>query len=496
MSNFFGTVNSGYHLRRELFYRHFSPICLFAVFGTIISTLVITLILYFATSTLRLSSFQPTFFELLTFGSLISTTDPVTTLAVLQVKRVDPQIFYLVFGESALNDAIGLVLFQQCSKLLGTVSTATDLSQSTTRELAIGFATNFSYCVIGSPIVGIILGIGVAYLFKCIDMRENALLELALYIFLLYVPYLVGEILGLSGIVVVLFSGITAKQYCVPNLSEITNMNSDFIFRLIAFLAETAIFLELGLSIVGLTGYFHFKFILCALLACLVGRAANIYPLTAIHNWTIRRRDGVDRPYSSAPAPVHEETTSLLGTEHPTLVRNISTKTHNKMFYMSEGTPSERGDLKIHSNSAHMLWFAGLRGAVAYACVRNFPDTYGNRDSFTMTTMMVILATTFLLGATTAPVLRLLDIETDVCEDSYMNTWSMQRSLPDYIVKLQNFIQSHVCRASDEDDEVFTTTGNNFQTSNLTSSIRRRSSINVAKSVRWEGAGLYDFGMD
>lgn len=458
---------------------------------------MITFILYFAVVVLGLSSFQPTFFELLTFGSLISATDPVTTLAVLQVKRVDPQLFYLVFGESALNDAVGLVLFQECSKLLVTIS-STAANQPTTTELVISFTKDFLSCSIGSPIIGILLGVGVAYLFKCVDMRHNALLELALYVFLLYVPYLVGEILGLSGIVVVLFSGITAKTYCLPNLSEITNINSDFIFRLVAFLAETTIFLELGLSVVDLTGSFHLRFILWALLACLVGRAANIYPLTALHNWTIRRRVGVDQPFVSEAVP--EEITKLLGGERPPMVAHLSTKTRNKMFYMSERTPSERGDLKIFPNCAHMLWFAGLRGAVAYACVRNFPDIYGNRDSFTMTTMMVILATIFGLGATTASVLKFLDIETGVSEDLYMNAWSMERSMPDFVVKIEDFIQRHVHRENDENDDVFMLDGERTHkpenVTDLTSSIRRRSSITLKKSVRWETAGMYDFGMD
>lgn len=51
--------------------------------------------------------FSKAFTELLTFGALISATDPVSTLAVFQEKRVDPHLFYLVFGESVLNDAVG-----------------------------------------------------------------------------------------------------------------------------------------------------------------------------------------------------------------------------------------------------------------------------------------------------------------------------------------------------------------------------------------------------
>lgn len=101
--------NSGYHLRKELFFRHITPIILFAVLGTTISALVIATFLQFVHQMQWMEGredFHPTFTELLTFGALISATDPVSTLAVFQVKRVDPQLFYLVFGESVLNDAV------------------------------------------------------------------------------------------------------------------------------------------------------------------------------------------------------------------------------------------------------------------------------------------------------------------------------------------------------------------------------------------------------
>ena len=55
----------------------------------------------------------------LTFGALISATDPVSTLAVFQELRVDPTLFYIVFGESVLNDAVGIVLFRTFSKFVG-----------------------------------------------------------------------------------------------------------------------------------------------------------------------------------------------------------------------------------------------------------------------------------------------------------------------------------------------------------------------------------------
>jgi len=46
----------------------------------------------------------------LTFGSLISATDPVTVLAVFQALGVKVDLFSMVFGESVLNDAVAIVL--------------------------------------------------------------------------------------------------------------------------------------------------------------------------------------------------------------------------------------------------------------------------------------------------------------------------------------------------------------------------------------------------
>jgi len=54
------------------------------------------------------------------FGSLISSTDPVATLAILKSVGAPPLLYDLVFGESALNDALSIVLFnifrRRCQK--------------------------------------------------------------------------------------------------------------------------------------------------------------------------------------------------------------------------------------------------------------------------------------------------------------------------------------------------------------------------------------------
>jgi sodium/hydrogen exchanger 8 len=57
------------------------------------------------------ATFQPSFLELLTFGALISATDPVSTLAVFQAKQVDPHLFYLVSTLDALFRNMASLLY-------------------------------------------------------------------------------------------------------------------------------------------------------------------------------------------------------------------------------------------------------------------------------------------------------------------------------------------------------------------------------------------------
>jgi len=273
-----------------LFFRHITPIIMFAILGTAISAIVTALILYGFVKLGLSGGFEPTLAELLTFGALISSTDPVSTLAVFQVKRVDPRLFYLCFGESVLNDALAIVLFYSFGKFVS-IDAENDIGAAL-KKFLIDLFTNF----VGSSVLGGLGGACAALLFKQIDMRQNRLVEISVYVILVYIPFLISEILHLSGIVTILFTGMSANRYIVPNLSAITKVNSDMVFRLGAHLAETAIFLELGLSVFGMVGYWNWVFIGWALLACLIARALNVYPLAFIFNRLLLLRDRIPSP--------------------------------------------------------------------------------------------------------------------------------------------------------------------------------------------------------
>lgn len=46
------------------------------------------------------------------FGSTLSATDPVTILAIFNQYKVDPKLYNIIFGESLLNDAVSIVMYE------------------------------------------------------------------------------------------------------------------------------------------------------------------------------------------------------------------------------------------------------------------------------------------------------------------------------------------------------------------------------------------------
>lgn len=69
-------------------------------------------VLVYIYSFLGLESLDVTLIECLIFGSTLSATDPVTILAIFNQYKVDPKLYTIIFGESLLNDAVSIVMYE------------------------------------------------------------------------------------------------------------------------------------------------------------------------------------------------------------------------------------------------------------------------------------------------------------------------------------------------------------------------------------------------
>ncbi|XP_045593385.1 sodium/hydrogen exchanger 7 isoform X4 [Procambarus clarkii] len=318
---------------------------------------------------LWLISSSITFIDCLLFGALISATDPVTILAIFSDLHVDVNLYALVFGESVLNDAVAIVL----SSAIESYGSDTGGFETSAFFLAI---LNFLWIFSMSFLIGSVMGCLTAILTKFTRLKDFPLLETALFVLMSYSTFLMAEAADLTGIVAVLFCGICQAHYTYNNLSVESRVATKTLFELLNFLSENFIFSYIGVSMFT---FDHHKwepgFICIAFLAVIAGRFLNIYPLSCLLN--IGRRP------------------------------------------------------KIPVKFMNMLFFSGLRGAIAFAlAIRN--TSSDARKSILTTTSLIVIVTVILCGGLTTQVLSWLGIPVDVEDDETHHLNQFQPIRNDY----------------------------------------------------------------
>ncbi|KAL4807819.1 sodium/hydrogen exchanger 3 [Aspergillus unguis] len=355
---------SGYELHQANFFRNIGTILTFAFAGTFISALVLGVVL-FAWTRIPLDGFSISFVEAISVGATLSATDPVTILAIFNLYKVEPKLYTVIFGESILNDAIAIVLFETAQKYA--TSDAGSLSILNLFE-AIGL---FLLVFFGSMLVGVIVGIMTALGLKYTHVRRQPKIESCLIVLIAYASYFFSNGVMLSGIVSLLFCGITLKHYAYYNMSRRTQLTTKYLFQVMAQLSENFIFIYLGLDLLVQTEM-QFKplFILVTVVGICLARYLAVFPLSKAINWFLRyraRRRGVE-----------------VADELP-------------FAYQA------------------MLFWAGLRGAVGVALAAGLQGANG--PALRATVLVVVVITVIIFGGTTARMLEILGIRTGVVEE-------------------------------------------------------------------------------
>lgn len=172
-----------------------------------------------------------------------------------------------------------------------------------------------------------------------LDLRKHPSLELAFLLVVTYCPYCLAEGSNLSGIMAILFCGIVMSHYTHFNLSTVTQITMQQTMRTLAFICETSIFSYLGLAIFSFKHQIELSFVIWSIALCLIGRAANIFPLT----WMVNK------------------------------------------FRTT----------KITSKMSFIMWFSGLRGAISYALSLHLEySKEETRRVVITTTLIIVLFTT------------------------------------------------------------------------------------------------------
>lgn len=357
-------LNSGYELKQENFFRNFGSILTFAFLGTFISAVGVGVLVYIW-SFLGLESLELGLLECLIFGSTLSATDPVTILAIFNQYKVDPKLYSVIFGESLLNDAVSIVMYETLTQFHGSEIYISSLFHG------IGI---FLFSFLVSMALGVISGLAMSLVLKHSSLMHYPGIETCLVALSAYTCYFFSNGLSMSGIVSLLFCGITLKHYAYHTMSRRTQRATKYIFSTLAQLSENFIFVYLGLSLFtsapsgeALTSYFKPLFIIITTVAVIFTRYAAVFPLSEAINLFHRHARG------------------------------------------------QRNDELPHSYQMMLFW-AGLRGAVGVALAAGFKGE--NAQVLRMTVLVVVVLTVVLFGGTTARMLEVLGIRTGVEDEA------------------------------------------------------------------------------
>lgn len=158
----------------------------------------------------------------LIYGSTLSATDPVTILAIFNTYKVDPQLYSIIFGESILNDAVSIVMFDTLSQMRG--------SHLSIMSILHGFGF-FAVVFNVSMVLGVVFGLMCSLLLKHTRLRLYKELECCVVLLVAYASYFFSNAVEMSGIVSLLFCGITLKHYAYHNMSRRTQRMSKGILQ-------------------------------------------------------------------------------------------------------------------------------------------------------------------------------------------------------------------------------------------------------------------------
>ncbi|KAF2755929.1 sodium/hydrogen exchanger 3 [Pseudovirgaria hyperparasitica] len=356
---------SGYELHQGNFFRNIGSILTFAFAGTFISALVLGVILWLWTR-IPFDGFSISFVEAMSVGATLSATDPVTILAIFNTYKVDPKLYTIIFGESILNDAIAIVLFETAQKYKSGDNEGKTLNIFTVFE-SIGI---FLVVFFASLVIGLLVGIATSLLLKFTHVRRFPKTESCLILLIAYACYFFSNAIHMSGIVSLLFCGICLKHYAYHNMSRRTQLTTKFIFQIMAQLSENFIFIYLGLSLFT-EDTLEYKplFILITVFGICAARWCAVFPLSALINAAIRYR----------------------------------ARRRNQ--------PAE----EIPWSHQAMLFWAGLRGAVGVALAAGLSGPNGS--ALRATVLVVVVLTVIIFGGTTARMLEILGIRTGIVEE-------------------------------------------------------------------------------
>lgn len=286
----------------------------------------------------------------LLLGILISATDPVSVIATFKEAGVKGRLRLLVEAESLFNDGTVAVLFGVAlAATVGAAAHGADAHSGAANLSVFGVAQTFIVTVTGGVLCGAIVG-GLVLLLA--GRTTDHLVEITFTTVAAYGSFLLAEHFHLSGVLATLTTGVLIGN--TGSLGAISDRGREAVesfWEYIGFVANSLIFLLIGLRLGAEKLSAVWLPALITIVFVTLGRALAVYACCALFKRSARR---------------------------------------------------------VSMNHQHVLFWGGLRGALALALALGLPDNTPLHDEIISVAFAVVAFSVIVQGLTMTPLLRRL----------------------------------------------------------------------------------------
>ncbi len=207
----------------------------FATISVLLSTAIVAVFIFFLA---QLFGIQLSKIECLLFGALISPTDPVAALAILNKTSISSKIKTRMEGESLFNDGVGVVIFSGILLFHNNSESVISLG----KEISMLFLEE----VVGGVIFGFIVGFMGYFLLK--KSLKNSELKIILSLGIASAAYTIAQALHFSGPLALVVAGIIiGNKMHLSSKGNSRNFNS--FWHTLDEILNGIVFLLTGLSL-------------------------------------------------------------------------------------------------------------------------------------------------------------------------------------------------------------------------------------------------------
>jgi CPA1 family monovalent cation:H+ antiporter len=237
----------------------------------------------------------------LLLAAIVSPTDPIAVLGLLRQLGLPKRLGVIIEGESLFNDGIATAAFQLVlAALLLSLHQPGELDGLSAWQIGLKIVD----LVFGGLAIGFLVGFVVSTFVRVIDDR---LFETTLTFCVAYGVYILATLLGSSGLLAVVAAGLTLGSYGRRvGMSESTQEVVDTVWEFIGYVANSLLFLLVGIEIGQTTLGGAIAAIIWSIVGVSLGRTLVIYTFLPLYGAWARFRGGRSaiRPHGVDTLPI------------------------------------------------------------------------------------------------------------------------------------------------------------------------------------------------